>query len=103
MLQARLIAKWTFITNHARVLLVIARDPSMRLRDIAATLGITERATQRIVSELVDGGYLSRQRVGRRNSYTVHPKQPLRIQQAQKASVGGLLDLLLANLDPIAP
>lgn len=95
--------QWTFITNHARVLLVVARDPTVRLRDIATTLGITERATQRIVSELVDGGYLTRKRVGRRNSYTVHPKQPMRVDQARKTAIGGLLDLLLANLDPIEP
>ncbi|MBK5220325.1 MAG: MarR family transcriptional regulator [Thermoleophilia bacterium] len=92
---------WTFITNHARVLLVIARDPTLRLRDIAATLDITERAAQRIVTELVDEGYLTRKREGRRNSYKVHPKMPMRAPQAKHTEVGEILDVLLANQDPL--
>ena len=92
---------WTFLTNHARVLLVIARDPDLRLRDIATALDLTERATQRIVSELVDGGYLTRRREGRRNSYKVHMKRPLRAPQANRTDIGELLELLLANQDPL--
>ena len=69
---------WTFITNHARVLMVITHDPTVRLRDIASTLDITERAAQRIVTELVEEGYLSRKREGRRNVYTVQPTRPMR-------------------------
>jgi hypothetical protein len=69
---------WTFLTNHAHVLLCIATDPAARLRDIAAAVGITERAAQRIVTELVDDGYLERSRVGRRNTYRINPGRPLR-------------------------
>ena len=77
---------WTFITNHARVMMVISQDPTVRLRDIASTLDITERAAQRIVTELVDEGYLSRKREGRRNTYTVHPNKPLRAAQASSTA-----------------
>ena len=94
-------AQWTFITNHARVLLVIAKDPTVRLRDIAATLDITERAAQRIVTELVDEGYLTRKREGRRNSYKVHPKKPMRAAQVRQTDVGEFLEILLANQNPL--
>lgn len=93
--------QWTFITNHARVLLVIAADPTVRLRDIASTLDITERAAQRIVTELVDEGYLTRKREGRRNSYKVHPKMPMRAAQVRQTEIGEVLDILLANQDPL--
>ena len=83
-----------FITNHARVLLVVAEDPTVRLRDIAARVEITERAAQRIVSELDEAGYLSRRRSGRRNVYTVHDEQPLRIPNARDATIGEMLQLL---------
>lgn len=63
--------RWTFLTNHARVLMKIARDPEARLRDIAATARITERAAQGIVADLEAAGYLTRTRVGRRNRYTI--------------------------------
>ena len=92
---------WTFITNHARVLLVITRDPTVRLRDIAVTLDITERAAQRIVTELVEEGYLTRKREGRRNTYKVHPKKPMRAEQARHTKVGEVLEVLLANQDPL--
>jgi DNA-binding MarR family transcriptional regulator len=93
--------QWTFITNHARVLLVIARDPTVRLRDIAATLDITERAAQRIVTELVEEGYLTRTREGRRNTYKVHPKKPMRAPQVRQTEVGQILEILLENQDPL--
>lgn len=96
------IGQWTFITNHARVLLVIARDPTVRLRDIAATLDITERAAQRIVTELVEEGYLTRKREGRRNTYKVHPKRPMRAVQARETEIGEMLEILLGNQDPLA-
>ena len=64
-------ASWTFLTNHGHVLLAIADDPETRLRDIAARVGITERAAQLIVSDLEAGGYLTKEKVGRRNHYTV--------------------------------
>jgi predicted transcriptional regulator len=69
---------WTFLTNHAHVLLCIVSDPEVRLRDVATSVGITERAAQRIVTELVDDGYLERRRVGRRNTYRVNASRPLR-------------------------
>lgn len=70
--------EWTFLTNHAHVLVAIARDPDARLRDVAARVGITERAAQGIVQDLVSGGYLTRERVGRRNRYEVDAAKPLR-------------------------
>ena len=79
--------------------MVITQDPTVRLRDIAATLDITERAAQRIVTELVDEGYLSRERKGRRNVYTVHLKQPLRTAQTRNIEVGDFLKLLLEKAD----
>ena len=86
--------KWTFLTNHAHVLLAIAADPDCRLRDLALTVGITERATQRIVSDLVDAGYLSVERSGRRNTYRVHPDLPLRHPAEQHHHIGDLLTVL---------
>lgn len=88
---------WTFITNHARVLMVITHDPTVRLRDIASTLDITERAAQRIVTELVEEGYLSRKREGRRNVYTVHPQRPMRAPQTRSTEVGEFIELMLAK------
>ena len=82
---------WTFLTNHAQVLLCIAEDPDARIRDIAARVGITERATQRIVTELETDGYLSHSRVGRRNHYRVHTDQPLRHRLTPSLQVETLL------------
>jgi MarR family protein len=88
--------QWTFLTNHAHVLLSIASDPALRLRDIAEIVGITERATQRIVSNLVDGGYLVRHRVGRRSHYEVRADLPLRHPVERHHSLGELVDTLTA-------
>jgi DNA-binding Lrp family transcriptional regulator len=88
---------WTFITNHARVLMCIAENPDARLRDIAQQVDITERATQRIVGELVDAGYLTRQRVGRRNRYKVHGRRPIRAPEADNVAIGDVLNLLLSS------
>ena len=85
---------WTFLTNHAHVLNCIAEDPDTRLQDIAARVGITERAAQAIVSDLETGGYLTRTRVGRRNTYEVHPELPFRHVIERDHQVGELLDLL---------
>jgi predicted transcriptional regulator len=68
---------WRFLTNHGRALMCVAHDPHMRLRDIAAALEITERATQKIMSDLVAGGFVNRTRVGRRNVYDVQAEAPL--------------------------
>src|SRR5438067_6794804 len=73
---------WSFLTNHAYVLGCIAREPSLTLREVAERVGITERAVQRIVAELEEGGYLSREREGRRNRYVVREGRPRRALDA---------------------
>jgi DNA-binding IclR family transcriptional regulator len=92
--------QWTFLTNHAQVLLCIAADPGMRLRDVAAKVGITERAAQRIVADLVDAGYLSRERFGRRNHYQLHPEVALRHPTETNSDIGSLLRLLTRATGP---
>ena len=88
-------ARWDFLTNHAHVLLCIAHDPGIRLRDIAAAVGITERGAHKIVTELVEEGYVLRERHGRRNRYKVKPELPLRHPLVQDREVGELLEVLL--------
>ncbi|QSQ20866.1 winged helix-turn-helix domain-containing protein [Pyxidicoccus parkwayensis] len=85
---------WTFLTNHAHVLLCIAADPGIRLRDVATRVGITERAVQRIVSDLEEAGYLQREREGRRNHYTVARELPLRHPIERHHNVSTLLSLV---------
>jgi DNA-binding MarR family transcriptional regulator len=87
--------RWDFLTNHAHVLLCVADDPGIRLRDIAAAVGITERSAHKILSELVEEGYVLRQRDGRRNRYEVVPELPLRHPLIQETAVGDLLELLI--------
>ena len=82
------------LTNHGNALLLIARDPRARLRDIAAALVITERQAQRIVGELVTAGYLTREREGRRNSYQVASHLPLRLPFQEDVDLGSLLAIL---------
>ncbi|MBS1859186.1 MAG: MarR family transcriptional regulator [Acidobacteria bacterium] len=89
--------RWTFLTNHAHVLLSIAADPGIRLRDVAARVGVTERAAQRIVADLLAEGYLTAEKAGRRNHYEVHKGLPLRHPVEQHAEVGALLRLLGAK------
>jgi uncharacterized membrane protein len=91
---ARAAASWDFLTNHAHVLTCVAHDPGIRLRDIASAVGITERATHRILSELVEEGYVLREREGRRNRYQVVPELPLRHPLVQGREVGDLLKVL---------
>jgi hypothetical protein len=92
-------ATWGFLTNHAHVALCIARDPGIRLRDLATKVGITERAAQRIVTDLVHEGYLERTRVGRRNHYRIHSQLPLRHPLEHHLP----LDVLLRALTGRAP
>ena len=92
--------RWDFLTNHAHVLVCVARDPGIRLRDIAAAVGITERATHRILSELIDEGYVLRERQGRRNRYQVVTELPLRHPLAEKREVGDLLGVLIEKREP---
>jgi DNA-binding MarR family transcriptional regulator len=87
-------ASWVFLSNHAHVLLCIARDPDARTRDIAQQVGITERAAQRIVSELVAEGYLKRSKNGRRNRYEVNRGGHLRHPIFQNLTIEPLLDIL---------
>jgi DNA-binding MarR family transcriptional regulator len=91
---AHRISDWTFLTNHAHVLFCLAQDPGIRLRDVADRVGITERAVQRIVTELEIGAYITRQRNGRRNSYTVHKQQFLRHPIEDHCRVADLLGLI---------
>jgi len=91
---------WTFVTSHTQVLLCLARDPNVRLRDVAETVGITERAAQRILGDLVEAGYVERERIGRRNHYTVNAALAMRHSSQRNLEVGQLLDLLqLASAD----
>lgn len=85
---------WTFLTNHAHVLLAIAAEPALRVRDLAERVGITERAVQRIVGELQAAGYLEIEREGRRNRYRVHTELPLRHPAEEHHRVGELLEVL---------
>jgi hypothetical protein len=96
------VAEWTFFTNHAHVLLCIAREPDVRVRDLAVRVGITERAAQRIVADLVAAGYLERSRDGRRNHYRVRVDLPLRHPVEQPHRVGEIL-AVLSDTDPGRP
>jgi predicted transcriptional regulator len=84
---------WTFLTNHAHVLLALSRQPDARMRDVAEMVGITERAVQMIVADLEEAGYLSRERTGRRNHYTVNAGAPFRHPAEADHRIGELLDL----------
>jgi DNA-binding Lrp family transcriptional regulator len=86
---------WTFLSNHAHVLVCLALDPDARLRDVAASVGITERAVQKIVTDLEQAGIIVRERSGRRNSYRLHLEVPLRHPLEAHKTVGVLLSLVL--------
>lgn len=86
---------WTFLTNHARILILIAENPGIRLRDVADQVGITERAAQRIVAELEAAGYLTHEKVGRRNHYHLRPDAHLRHPLENDVEIGKLLDLFV--------
>jgi predicted transcriptional regulator len=86
--------RWHFVTSHTQVLLCLQKDPEIRLRDVADTVGITERATQRIVTDLVDAGYVSRERIGRRNRYLLNRRLPMRHPSQFEHEIGELLDAL---------
>lgn len=87
-------SRWTFLTNHLHVLACLARDPELRIRDIADLIGITERTTAQILSQLEAAGYLTKTRVGRRNHYTVHRELPLRHPLHDGRQVGDLLRVI---------
>jgi predicted ArsR family transcriptional regulator len=85
---------WRFLSNHTQVLLCLRRDPNARFRDLAESIGITERAAQRIVADLIHSGYVVSERVGRRNRYTVNPDAAMRHPAQDGHEIGELLDLL---------
>ena len=88
---------WTFVTNHTQVLLCLAQDPHVRLRDVADRVGITERAAQRILADLVEAGYVDRARIGRRNAYTIRRDLAMRHVAQLGHEIGDLLDLLTSS------
>jgi predicted transcriptional regulator len=91
--------KWTFLSNHTHVLICIVKDPTVRMRDLADEVGITERAIQRIVADLRDAGYLSLERKGRRNHYLVHTQRPMRHPVESHCLVSELLDPILSHTE----
>lgn len=86
---------WTLLTNHGRILLLIAQEPDIRIRDLATTAGVTERTAQTIVTDLEHAGYITKERSGRRNIYTVNRKRPFRHQAESGHKVGELIDLFI--------
>lgn len=89
---------WSFLTTHARVLLIIAGDPDIRLRDIATTVGVTERRAHTIVTDLTDGGYVNKRRIGRRNRYEIQSHRQIN-DDVIKLAIGDVLDLLTRTSD----
>ena len=88
---------WSFLTNHARVLLRIAQDPGARLRDIATTVGITERSAYSIVTDLTTAGYVVKQKDGRRNRYQIQAHLPLPEPASQEPAIGDVLAVLMGD------
>jgi predicted transcriptional regulator len=88
---------WRFLSNHTQVLLCLHRDPNARFRDIAQVVGITERAAQRIVADLIESGYVESERVGRRNHYRIRPDIAMRHPAQDGHEIGQLLKLLQLN------
>lgn len=88
-------AEWSFITPHARTLVCIARDPGVRLREIADALGVTERRAFALVSDLTEAGYVVKERAGRRNRYRIQEHLPLRVRVPREPTIGELLGVLV--------
>jgi Mn-dependent DtxR family transcriptional regulator len=91
----RIVGSFVFLTNHGAVLLCIAEDPRIRMREIAATVQITERAAQRIVADLIEAGYVERSRDGRRNLYTVRRDLPITVSKHRNIDLHALLAMLV--------
>ncbi|HEX3725538.1 MAG TPA: winged helix-turn-helix transcriptional regulator [Pirellulales bacterium] len=87
-------ARWTFLTNHTHVLVLLSRNPSLVLREVALHVGITERAVQRIIADLESGGIIEREKVGRQNHYRIRVDQPLRHANESRRTIGELLALI---------
>ena len=94
---------WTFLTNHSHVLICLARDSSLRLRDLADEVGITERAVQGIVNDLEAAGFVRKRREGRRNHYTIERDGPMRHRVEAGHTVGELLDAMAQSMAPAEP
>lgn len=92
---------WTFLSNHGHVLVHVSREPMARLRDVAASVGITERSAQAILADLEQGGYVTKVRVGRRNHYEVHPELTFRHPAEAGRPVGDLLRIFAATAPPV--
>jgi hypothetical protein len=101
--EAGAAGEWTFLTNHAHVLIYLARQPDATLRVVAEAVGITERAVQRIVAELERAAVLSRRRSGRRNRYEIHAQRPLRHPIESHCTVEDLLKMVAATGMAAAP
>ncbi|MGA8296535.1 MAG: helix-turn-helix domain-containing protein [Acidimicrobiales bacterium] len=93
-------AEWSFLTNHARVLVCIAHDPGVRLRDIATTVGITERSAYGIVTDLISSGYVVKDKNGRRNRYSIQTDLPLGEAIGRERTIGEVLELLVNTKVP---
>jgi hypothetical protein len=89
------VSSWSFLTNHARALLCIAHDPGVRVRDLAAMVGVTERSAHAMVTDLVTAGYVVKDKDGRRNRYRIEEHVPLRDPITQERTIGEVLDLLV--------
>jgi DNA-binding transcriptional ArsR family regulator len=98
--RGRGMPEWGFLTNHGLVLTYVGRHPDSTGREIAAAVGITERAVRAIVDDLRQAGYVERERVGRRNRYRINPSRPVRYLGARAVTVGALLDLLWRDEGP---
>jgi DNA-binding IclR family transcriptional regulator len=94
------LVKWSFLTNHARALICIAHDPGVRLREIAVALDVTERSAYTIVSDLIDVGYVIKDKRGNRNHYEIQEQLPLRESFGRKRTIGEILDLLTKASSP---
>ena len=86
--------KWTFLTNHGHVLIILSRNPGIRISELAEEIGISERQISNILKDLYDSGYVTKQRQGRRNSYQISPNAPLRHQSNQDHTVKELIEIL---------
>jgi predicted transcriptional regulator len=87
-------SRWTFLTNHSHVLILLSQDPSLVLREVAARVGITERAVQRIIADLEEAGFIEREKVGRRNHYRIRTNRPLRHPIEAHRTIGDLVGLI---------
>ncbi|MCS6776209.1 MAG: winged helix-turn-helix domain-containing protein [Chloroherpetonaceae bacterium] len=89
--------EWTFLSNHAHVVICLAQNPEVRVRDVALRVGITERAVQRIIADLEEAGIITRVRDGRRNHYLIHGHRPLRHPVESHRTVGDLIRMVFPN------